>query len=168
MRKETELAAVIDASFYVRPPNIAERFSAGGVIVRREAETGRVFVALAREGNFTSLVLPKGGIDNGETPEQAARREITEEAGFTDLTLLADLGTRGRLGFERTMWLTTHYFLFETREINVTPTDPAHPQGPVWRDLAGADKIPFMWPEQKQLVLDNRARILQIGKESNP
>ena len=151
----------IDASYYVRPDGIAERFSAGGVIVRCEADTGRIFVALAREAQFTSLVLPKGGIDRGETPEEAARREIHEEAGFTELNWLADLGTQGRLGFERTMWLTTHYFLFETSEINVVPTDPAHPQGPVWIDLASVEETPFLWPEQKKLVLTVRPQIIQ-------
>jgi 8-oxo-dGTP pyrophosphatase MutT (NUDIX family) len=39
-------------------------------------------------------VLPKGHIEPGETREQAALRETTEETGYVHLRVLADLGTR--------------------------------------------------------------------------
>ena len=153
---------ISDPSYYVRPEGVSDRTSAGGVIVRRETETGRILFAVVREADFASYVLPKGGVDPGETHEQAARREIEEEAGFTDLTLLDDLGTRSRLGHNRKYWLTTHYFLFETGQVDAVPTDPIHPQPPVWLPLEEADRAPFLWPEQRDLVLTRRVRIFEL------
>jgi 8-oxo-dGTP pyrophosphatase MutT (NUDIX family) len=64
--------------------------SAGGVVVR----DGRcvVIVPTRRAANGTRvLALPKGHVDPGETPPQAAVREVREEAGV-DARLLEDLG----------------------------------------------------------------------------
>jgi len=63
--------------------------SAGGVVLRGEGADRRVAVMRSRYGTW---VLPKGGIEPGETPEAAAAREIAEEIGLTDLELLGPLG----------------------------------------------------------------------------
>jgi 8-oxo-dGTP pyrophosphatase MutT (NUDIX family) len=60
---------------------VEREFSAGGVLVR--TVRGRPMLAAIRprgkpEGMWT---LPKGGIDPGESPEQAAVREVREETG---------------------------------------------------------------------------------------
>ena len=64
--------------------------SAGGVVLR----DGRVVVIVptrrAADGRRV-LALPKGHVDPGETPAQAARREVREEAGV-DATLVTQLG----------------------------------------------------------------------------
>ena len=41
-------------------------------------------------------LFPKGTVEDGETDEQAARREIEEETGLTGLELIDDLGTYER------------------------------------------------------------------------
>jgi len=82
---------MIDQTWYEQPDNIKERISAGGVVVRR-AENGTLLVALVRERDFLDYVLPKGGVEPGETLEQAARREIEEEASLHELQLLGKLG----------------------------------------------------------------------------
>lgn len=67
-------------------PRRSRRFdevSAGGVVVRRHE--GRWEACLVRVGNAWSL--PKGNVDSGETPEQAALREIAEETGLPRETL---------------------------------------------------------------------------------
>jgi len=58
---------------------VVREFSAGGVCVRRI--DGRDHVAAIRVKGGKVLALPKGNIDRGESPEEAARREVREEAG---------------------------------------------------------------------------------------
>lgn len=150
---------MIEGSWYVRPAEgVTDRTSAGGVVVRRGRD-GRVYVALSwiKGGD---CFLPKGGVEKGETVEQAARREIAEEAGITDLTLLTPLGTRSRLNWNRKRWITTHYFLFRTAQEEGRPTDPAHDYRLVWAPL---DDLPAIyWPEQHQLIEGAREAILRL------
>src|SRR5687768_9548476 len=56
-----------------------EQLSAGGVVYRTDRTTGEiVIVEVVPELRWQ---LPKGVIDPGETREQAALREVREEAG---------------------------------------------------------------------------------------
>jgi 8-oxo-dGTP pyrophosphatase MutT (NUDIX family) len=68
---------------------VVREFSAGGVCVRRV--DGRDHVAAIRVKGGKVLALPKGGMESGESPEQAARREVREEAGV-DGKVLSKLG----------------------------------------------------------------------------
>lgn len=52
--------------------------SAGGVTVRPEGDSFDVAIIKTHEGRWQ---LPKGWIEDGESPEQAAVREACEEAG---------------------------------------------------------------------------------------
>lgn len=63
--------------------------SAGGVVVQRRCGRLRIAVMYSPYGTW---VFPKGGIETGESPEAAARREIAEEIGIENLR------GRGRLG----------------------------------------------------------------------
>lgn len=156
---------MIDESWYVRPAKgVKDRTSAGGVVVRRNAETGRLLVALTRDGGLSAYFLPKGGIEAGETLIETARREIQEEAGFSDLRLLTYLGARQRLSYERTRWITTHYFLFLTEEINPEATDPNHEYTVDWYPLENEEFPSLFWPEQGELLREHRNRILKLAQ----
>jgi 8-oxo-dGTP pyrophosphatase MutT (NUDIX family) len=138
--------------FYTRPENARFRTGAGGVVARRDAKTGKVLIALIRDRGTAEYVLPKGGVEKGETIEEAAAREIAEEAGFTRLTLLAALGQAERLTGKRHTWQTTHYFLFLTDQIDGKPTD--HRDWEVhW---FGLEDLPEMyWREQREILSRN-------------
>lgn len=54
--------------------------AAGGIVVRREATPLFAVVCMRKRGDW---VLPKGKLDDGETPLDAAQREVLEETGHT-------------------------------------------------------------------------------------
>src|SRR3712207_1878473 len=64
--------------------------SAGGVVVRGDEVAVIVPTRRAASGKKV-LALPKGHVDPGETPAQAALREVREETGV-DAELVAQLG----------------------------------------------------------------------------
>ncbi len=147
---------MIDHTWYQRPPHVSEHDSAGGVVVR--IENNHIYFACIGEPGLSGYVLPKGRVGPGETLEQVERREIAEEAGLTQLTLLNFLGTRERPDYDKRAWRRIHYFLFLTDQSNGRPTDPRHEGEAKWFPL---DELPEMfWPEQRQLMEENRKRIV--------
>ena len=60
--------------------------AAGGVVV----DGGRVLVL--RRPSRDEVRLPKGHVKKKESRREAALREVTEESGYADLEVLADLG----------------------------------------------------------------------------
>jgi 8-oxo-dGTP pyrophosphatase MutT (NUDIX family) len=67
--------------------------TSAGAIILREVE-GKLKVALAHHPRRTkSWVLPKGHVEEGESLEQAALREIYEEVGLDNVQLIKHLGT---------------------------------------------------------------------------
>lgn len=54
-------------------------------------DAGRILLALWNEGAVPAWTLPGGGVEPGETPEQAVVREVHEETGY-DVELLRLLG----------------------------------------------------------------------------
>jgi 8-oxo-dGTP pyrophosphatase MutT (NUDIX family) len=64
--------------------------SAGGVVVRTIA--GEPHVLVIRDP-YQNWGLPKGHLENGEKPGDAAMREVREETGLTDLSLGQELAS---------------------------------------------------------------------------
>jgi 8-oxo-dGTP pyrophosphatase MutT (NUDIX family) len=110
---------------------------AGGIIVNPD---GKVAV-VNQFGNSWSL--PKGHIEKGESPLDAAIREIEEETGIprTSLRFVRPLGSyiRSRIsrdgkGEEPNAPRELHLFLFETDlTLALTPIDPENPEA-IWAD----------------------------------
>ncbi|MCI0691599.1 NUDIX domain-containing protein [candidate division KSB1 bacterium] len=152
---------MIDETWYQRPSGVPEHISAGGIVAR--VKNGRIHIALVGEKGLSQYVLPKGHVEAGETLEQAAVREIEEEAGFSQLTLLAPLGMRERLDFGKRTWKKTHYFLFATGQVDGTPTDKKHHYKIKWFSI---DEFPdLFWPEQTQLIRENRDKIIELASK---
>lgn len=87
---------------------------AGGIVL---GNSGTIAMVRNRGGNGAWL-FPKGRIDEGEDDETAARREIAEETGLTNLELIDDLGTYERYAMnadgsdDRRILKEIHMFLF--------------------------------------------------------
>lgn len=63
--------------------------AAGGIVLRRDAPP---LIAVVRQRKRNEWVLPKGKLDDGETPKQAAHREVLEETGH-EVAIHEFLGT---------------------------------------------------------------------------
>lgn len=108
-----------------------QTLSAGGIVINNK---GQVLV-VNQKG--TSWSLPKGHIEKGEDALTAAKREIFEESGITDLRLIKELGSyqRHRIGLggndDKSELKTIFIFLFKTEQQNLKPEDPENPEA-VW------------------------------------
>lgn len=86
--------------------------SAGGVVFRL-LPSGIKFLLI--KDPYRKWGLPKGHVDTGESLEETAEREVTEETGLCELRLHAELGAidwHFRLRGKR-IHKTCHFFLFE-------------------------------------------------------
>lgn len=68
---------------------------AGGIVL---GDGGTI--ALVRNRKYTKWFFPKGHVDAGEDLEEAARREITEETGLSDLEYIDTLPVYIRPGID--------------------------------------------------------------------
>ena len=102
--------------------------SAGGVVLNKK---GQVLVVNQRGKSWS---LPKGHIEEGEDTLAAARREIHEESGLADLTLLKPLGSYKRMrigqngGEDGAELKQLTFFLFEAHAESLQPLDPDNPE----------------------------------------
>lgn len=118
------------------------QISAGGILVRRSGDEPEVLLA-SRRTRRGDLVwgLPKGLIEEGESSEEAAVREVREETGHSG-TITEFLG-------EVSYWFvwederirkTVHFFLME--ETGEGPGERDHEMEEVrWFPLARAPKV---------------------------
>jgi ADP-ribose pyrophosphatase YjhB (NUDIX family) len=108
------------------------RETAGGIVVGPDNK----IVVVSQNGDSWSL--PKGGVDDGETPLQTAEREIREESGINDLELVCELGTynRARIGKDGhgdmpNQMKEITFFLFKTKQKELQPEDLLNPEA-IW------------------------------------
>lgn len=98
-----------------------EEVSAGGVVFRQGRDGVRLLLIRDRFGRWS---LPKGHVEAGETPEEAALREVEEETGIRGAIRSALPSTsyffqdRGR-----TVRKTVHYFLIEALDGAARPQE---------------------------------------------
>ena len=98
--------------------------AAGGIVVREGA------VAVVHRSRYDDWTLPKGHLDEGETFEEAAIREVFEETGAA---------------------LPVHYVLPDGRP-KVVLFFPMHPTGGERRDLDADEVDSVEWHEPDELL----------------
>ncbi len=125
-------------------PRLIPPTHAGGVVVRRDRDTLRYLVVTAKTES-KSWVLPKGRIESGESPAEAAHREVLEESGVRaivreSLDIIDFIGRKGPVRAE--------YFLMDF----VSEGEPCEDRDRKWLELPEAlDALPF--PGTQELIL---------------
>jgi 8-oxo-dGTP pyrophosphatase MutT (NUDIX family) len=99
--------------------------SAGGVVFR--VENGQPLFLLIRD-SYQNWGFPKGHLEDGEPPDVAAAREVTEETGVSGLSIRGEIDTidwffrfRGQL-----IHKVCHFYLMET---STPDTEPQRAEG---------------------------------------
>jgi mutator protein MutT len=119
--------------------------SYGGVVVR--GDEGLVITPTGR----TVTGLPKGGMEAGETPEQAAAREVREETGVVAAVRepLGDVRYTYRRGGRRVR-KTVHFFLCDYVEGSTDDHDHEVDEAR-WIAIAGAREA-LTYPGERALI----------------
>ncbi len=124
--------------------------AAGGVVVRKEGE--KYLVALERDTALEKSdywFIPKGHLDPGETLEEAARREIYEEAGVSELhyeRFILKTERKAMIGDE---WKNMYYFLYTTSQVELKPTATDKKHEARWADLFQDGSISSLEEQEK-------------------
>ena len=103
--------------------------AAGGIVVNQAGEV----LLVSQRGESWSF--PKGHIDLGESALEAAKREIFEESGVKELTLVKPLFAyerfrigKGGMGEDHSELKEIEMFLFRTNQTALVPQDPDNPE----------------------------------------
>jgi 8-oxo-dGTP pyrophosphatase MutT (NUDIX family) len=112
--------------------------SAGGIVFRRDAG-GLLHFLLIRD-SYDNWGFPKGHLEDGESPADAALRETAEETGLGDLRLhgpirIIDWYFRFRGRF---IHKYCHFFLFESVDGEPVPQADEGITACAWHTLEGA------------------------------
>jgi putative (di)nucleoside polyphosphate hydrolase len=128
----------------LRHDDLPYRLSVGMMLFNSE---GLVFVGKRIDQTVEGWQMPQGGIDEGESPGEAALRELEEEIGTRNASILREhdewlsydlpahlLGVafKGRYRGQKQKWIAMR-FLGRDSEINVKTAEPEFAQ---WKWLA--------------------------------
>jgi 8-oxo-dGTP pyrophosphatase MutT (NUDIX family) len=132
-------------------PRIEHQHSAGGLIVRGT----RILLISTQEARRWQL--PKGHIEAGETPEEAALREVREETGVTG-RIVAPLPAIEYWFFDRGARIhkQVDYFLLEYVSGDTADFDSREVSGVGW----------FSWDAGiSRLTFDNERRVVEKARD---
>jgi 8-oxo-dGTP diphosphatase len=121
---------------------------AAGGIVLRQSRPPQIAVVRLRKGEW---VLPKGKLDDGETPRDAAMREVLEETGH-DVSVHEFLGTLAYDNGGRSK--IVHYWRMETQ---------GRPTRELMRDVIAVDWLPLEAAVERLSREHERAFLANVG-----
>jgi 8-oxo-dGTP pyrophosphatase MutT (NUDIX family) len=134
-----------------------------GVVVMRGQEAQRRYLLLRAYRNWD---FPKGVVEEGEDPLQAAIREVEEESSITDLVFRWGYDYRETPPYGRGK--VARYYLAETRQLQIhLPINPelGRPEHDefLWVDYSAAQK---MLPPRLQPILEWAVHRSTSGSDS--
>lgn len=90
----------------------------GAFILRKNAKNSFELL-LFKPANIAGapVRVPGGGIEPGESAEEALHREIDEESGLKNLKIIRKLGTLERCWIDTQKTVCRHYYLLETQSM---------------------------------------------------
>ena len=103
------------------PGKRVEEISAGGLVVDKSGAMGLLIGRIDKRGR-TLWSLPKGHIEPGESPEEAALREVLEETGIKS-SITRSLGVIDFwfMAEGKRIHKTVHHFLFAEKSGDLQP-----------------------------------------------
>ncbi len=113
-----------------------KEFSAGVVVFREQGEQRKYLLLHYPGGHFD---FPKGHLERGENERQAAIRELEEETGISEITLMEGFLDQVVYFFKRKGELvrkTVTFFLGKTKQSEIILSDEH--QGYLWLDYQSA------------------------------
>ncbi|MGN1201559.1 MAG: NUDIX hydrolase [Candidatus Caccovivens sp.] len=117
--------------------NPIKRFGARGIVLKDDK------IALFHKKNKNEYKLPGGGIENGESPEDAFIREVLEETGCV-IKIISKLGTIEEFKGHTNFYQLSHVFLAEvvkdTKKLHVTEKEKAEGAELLWMSFDDAIK----------------------------
>lgn len=149
-----------------RPRRAREEVSAGGVVFRREGS--ETYFLLIRD-SYRNWGFPKGHLEQGEGPEQAALREVGEETGLEGLELRAPIEVidwefrfRGRR-----IHKTCHFFLIETPDQSCQPLRAEGITACRWAPFTEAVRL-IAYDNARQVLRQAQAILVDDRAETTP
>lgn len=134
--------------------------TSGGIVFRftRDKKDIEILLIQDSKGRWT---IPKGHIEPGETAKMTARREIEEETGLKNVSVLTWLG---KIHFkyrrmDKLVLMTTQIYLVQALDNHETPTPEKWMKGIAWFSFAEAlDLVEYDDIEKLMLIAKKKIR----------
>lgn len=140
--------------------SIVREPTSGGIIFRFTKDKKDIEILLIQDSK-ERWTIPKGHIEPGETAKMTARREIEEETGLKNVSILAWLG---KIHFkyrrlDKLVLMTTQIYLVQALDSHETPIPEKWMKGIRWFSFADAlEAIEYEDIEKLMLIAKKKIR----------
>ena len=160
--KEPRLEKIRQVVFRKKPEikEIVREPTAGGIVFRMTPDNRDIEILLIQDSK-NRWTIPKGHIEPGETAKQTAVREIGEESGLKEVSVLAWLG---KIHFkyrrlDKLVLMTTQVYLVQSMNKKEHPTKEKWMNGIRWFSFSEAlDAIEYADIEKLMLIAKKKIR----------